>query len=73
MELVMARSQELQRLQAELEAAVDETFARYGAACLWWMRQTSKRGPWDSAHDGLFTASRGSGCCTGPQSSGWRI
>jgi hypothetical protein len=39
MELVMARSQELQRLQAELEAAVDETFARYGAACLWWMRR----------------------------------
>jgi hypothetical protein len=23
------------RLQAELEAAVDEAFARYGASCMW--------------------------------------
>ncbi len=28
-----------EELQAELEAAVSEAFDRYGASCLWWMRQ----------------------------------
>lgn len=36
----MLRSGE--RLQAELEAAVDETLARYGPSCLWWMRRPSR-------------------------------
>jgi hypothetical protein len=36
----MPRSGE--RLQAELEAAVDETLARYGPSCLWWMRRPAR-------------------------------
>jgi hypothetical protein len=30
------------RLQAELEAAVDETLALYGPSCLWWMRRPAR-------------------------------
>ena len=35
----MASADERARLQAELETAVDEAFARYGASCLWWMQR----------------------------------
>lgn len=33
---------ERRNLQAQLEAAVDEAFEKYGASCLWWMRRPTR-------------------------------